>query len=232
MATNMNPNTPLPSSPDAHQPRGGWKRKLFVSLGVIAACCAITAAATAWWVKRNIYASPLRPVNLTQTEQEAFDQKVAALSSSSSSSGEPKDDRTPAQRAADEKRTLVVTDREINAFLAKQGLGEQVRVELADGSIEATALVPMDKDLPWLGGKTLRLRLALSGNMDSGMKPAFQISDVSIGGVPLPNAWLGDVKGVNLLASNVGSDPVVKQFLAGIREFEITKGTIRVMLNE
>lgn len=225
----MNQNIPSQSSQDALRPVGGWKRTLLGGLGVIAVCCGITAAATAWWVKRNIYASPLRPVSLTQTEQKAFDEKVAALSSSGETQ---KDERTPAQRAADEKRTLVVTEKEINAFLAKQGLGGQVKVELADGSVEATALVPMDKDLPWLGGKTLRLKLALSGNMDSGMKPAFQITDVSIGGVPLPNAWLGDVKGVNLLASSVGGDPVVKQFLAGIREFEITKGTIRVLLNE
>jgi hypothetical protein len=55
---------------------------------------------------------------------------------------------------------------------------------------------------------------------------------VSVGGVPLPNAWLGDMKGVNLLASNVEADPVVKQFMAGIREFEIHEGTIRVLLNE
>lgn len=208
---------------------GSWKKKMLIVLAVILVCCGLTAAATAWWVKRNVYASPLHPVSLTQAEQKVFDEKIGVLTGASEA---PKDGKTPEQRAAEAKRTLVVTDKEINAFLAKQGIGEQVKVELTDGNIEATALVPVDKDVPLFGGKILRLKLALTGKMGEDQKPAFRVTDISLGGVPLPNAWLGDLKGVNLLASNVESDPVVKRFLAGIREFEIKGGSIRVLLNE
>jgi len=229
----MNPES-LPQSSSASQgplqSRSTWRKKLLVVFGVIIACCGITAAATAWWVKRNVYASPLQPVTLSLSEQSAFDQKVQALSGVRSEA--PLDPEAVAKKEAEEKRTIKITAREINAFLEKQGLGEQVKIELSNGALAATALVPVDPEVPFIGGTTLRLKLGLSGSMGADQKPAFKVTDVSVGGVPLPNAWLGDMKGVNLLASNVEADPVVKQFMAGIREFEIHEGTIRVLLNE
>lgn len=203
-----------------------WKKKLLIVFAIILGCCGLAAAATAWWVKRNIYASPLLPVSLTQQEKQAFDEKVSAIS------GSPADGKSNEQRAAEEKRTLTLSDKEINAFLNEKGIGDRVKVELSEGGVQATALVPVDKEVPVFGGKTIRLAVALAGNMGADRQPAFRIADVSVGGVPVPNAWLGDLKGVNLLASSIESDPLVKRFLAGIREFEFKKGTIRVLLNE
>lgn len=207
-----------------------WKKKLLIVLVVILGCCGVTAAATAWWVKRNIYASPFQPVNLTGQEKAAFDQKVTVLTNGATAQTAV-DPKTAEQKVSDDKRTLSVSEKEINAFLAERGLGERIKVHLAAGNIEATALVPMDKDVPVLGGKTLRLRLDLAGNIGSGQN-ALRIADVSVGGVPLPNAWLGDLKGVNLIASDIETDPVVKRFVAGIRQLEISDGAIRVLLNE
>ena len=229
----MNPESLPQSSPastGSFQPRSTWKKKLLVVCAVIVACCGITAAATAWWVKRNVYASPLQPVTLSLAEQTAFDQKVQAISGAPAEA--VVDPELIAKREAESKRTIKITAKEINAFLEKQGLGEQVKVELSNGSLAATALIPVDGEVPFIGGTTLRLKLGLSGSMGADQKPAFKITDVSVGGVPLPNAWLGDMKGVNLLASNVEADPVIKQFMAGIREFEINDGAIRVLLNE
>lgn len=219
---------PAPSTP-ASLPGSAWKKKLLIVFAVIVACCGITAAATTWWVKRNVYASPFRPVSLTQTEQKAFDEKVEALSGKNAAVSSGAESQPG---AGDDKRTLVVTDKEINAYLAKQGLGDQIKVELNEGTAAATLIAPVDKDVPVIGGKTFRIRvgLATGGKPNGGMSLA--INDVSIGGVPVPNAWLGDVKGVNLLAGTAGSDPVVKRFLAGIREFQIKGGSIRVHLNE
>lgn len=225
---NTIPDPPSASAP--MKPASTWKKKLLIVLAVILGCCGVTAAATAWWVKRNIYASPFQPVNLTGQEKQAFNQKVTVLTSGAQASA-PADGRTAEQKTSDDKRTLSVSEKEINAFLAERGLGERLKVHLAAGAIEATALVPMDKDVPVLGGKTLRLKLDLAGNIGSGQN-ALRIADVSVGGVPLPNAWLGDLKGVNLIASDIETDPVVKRFVAGIREFQITDGAIRVLLNE
>ncbi|MBX7207647.1 MAG: hypothetical protein K1X78_05025 [Verrucomicrobiaceae bacterium] len=225
-------NTPSASSPSAPSPRPGssWGKKLLIVLLVLLACCGITAAATAWWVKRNVYASPFKPVSLTQAEQKAYDEKVGVLNAGGSTATISTNGDKNA--ASDDKRTLVVTDKEINAWIATQGLGDQIKVDLGDGSAAATLIAPVDKDVPVIGGKTFRIRVGLATGAKADGSVSLAVSDVSIGGVPVPNAWLGDLKGVNLLADKTGRDPVVKRFLAGIREFQIKSGEIRVRLNE
>lgn len=225
-----------PSQTSAAQPpvslppraAASWKRRALVVCGMILACSGITAAATAWWVKRNIYASPLKPVLLSASEQSALDGKLNNLRSAA----EPAPQAEAAKRQTDEaRRTLVLTEKEINAFLDSQGLGQQVRVDLQDGAAGVTALIPMAEDIPAVGGTTLRLKVSLSAGMIPGDRFAFRVTDVSLGGIPLPNAWLGDIKGVNLLANGVENDPAIKRFLAGIRELKIESGAIRVLLN-
>lgn len=209
-----------------------WKRPAFVILAVMIGTAGIAAAGTAWWVKHNFYASALSPVTLTAGEKAELDSKLAAMSAAA--------EKTPAQIAAEqqaarelEKRTLTLSEREINAFLAQQGLGEQIKVHLGDGSGSAEAIVPIEPDAPVLGGKTLRIRCAFKAAMNADKKLAFSISDISVSGVPLPNAWLGNIKGLNLLENaDLGTDPAVQSFVAGIRDFRIADGMLRVVLNE
>ena len=208
----------------AFPPRSSWKKKLLVTSGIVLCSAGIAAAGTAWWVKHNIYASALQPVALTQAEQSNLDGKLKTLSNSPGAA--PVDPEIA-------KRTLVISDKEINAFLAQQGLGEQVKVDLTEGGAAATLLIPMDKDIAFVGGTTLRIRLGFGAKMDADKHFAFSISDVSVGGIPLPNDWLGKIKGSNLLAdSQLESDPTVKGFLAGIRDFKIQAGSLKVVLNE
>lgn len=211
------------------KPASSWKKKLLLIGGIFILGCGITAAATAWWVKRNIYASPFKPVMLSQAEQAAFDEKLRILKAEAAP---PVDGKTEEQRAAEAKRTLSITENEINGYLAKQGLGEQFKVSLGDGDATVALVAPVDKDVPFIGGTTLRVKVALHAMIGSDRKCALSIADVSVGGVPLPNAWLGDIKGVNMLAANVQADPVAKRFLDGIRELVIANGAVRVVLNE
>jgi hypothetical protein len=82
-------------------------------------------------------------------------------------------------------------------------------------------------------GVTLRIGISLGAKMDDNKKFALSISDVSIGGVPMPNAWLGNMKGLNLMADHpISEDPAFKAFVAGIRDFQIKAGQLRVVLNE
>lgn len=213
-------------------PRSFWKSPLFIVACIVLGTAGLAAAGTAWWIKRNFYASSLQPVTLSATEKSELDGKLVAMSVAA--------EKTPEQTAeeqlkaaAEAKRTLTLSEREINAFLADQGLGEQVKVELGEGSGTATAIVPIEKDAPMFGGKTLRIQCAFKANMDDQKKLAFSISDLSVGGISLPNAWLGNLKGMNLFQNaDVGSDPAVKSFVAGIRDFSISAGSLRVILNE
>ncbi|HAL70924.1 MAG TPA: arginine N-succinyltransferase, partial [Verrucomicrobiales bacterium] len=63
-------------------------------------------------------------------------------------------------------------------------------------------------------------------------KVALEVSDVRVGGLPMPNAWLGNIKGVNLAAENLEKDPALQRFLAGIQSLKITSEGLRIVLAE
>ena len=134
----------------------------------------------------------------------------------------------------EEERTLVITAKEINAYLASQNLGETLKVDLGHDSISATMLVPIPADagLPLLSGTTLRLSMSLAAMMDANKKVALEVRDVRLGGMPMPNAWLGNIKGVNLADENLEQDPALQRFLAGIQSLKITPAGLHVVLAE
>lgn len=207
-------------------PRSSWKKKALIITGIVFGTATLTVAGTAWWVKRNIYASPFTPVALSASEQSALNQKLDTLKQSGTAQAAPVDPEVA-------KRTLTISDREINAFLEQQGLGQQIKVSLHNGGGTATFLLPMSSDGVPGSGPTLRISVSLGAKMDEHHKFALSISDVSVGGVPLPNAWLGNLKGLNMLSeSSISDDPALKTFAAGIRDFSIRAGQLSVVLNE
>ena len=228
-------NSPSSPSFEIKSPQSGpsarpwWRNPWIIAACVVLALCGATAAATAWWVKRNVYAGNFDPVTLSVSEKAAFDQKVeqikSALPAENPAAAAPVDPDV-------QKRTLTVTEKEVNAWLAQQGLGDQVQVSLGQGKASAAVIAPIDPEVPLLGGKSFRFQVALHAGGAPGDKFSLAVDDVSIGGVPIPNAWLGGIKGVNVLASTAGTDPVVRGFLEGIKEFEIKDGAIRVLLNK
>jgi hypothetical protein len=68
--------------------------------------------------------------------------------------------------------------------------------------------------------------------MNENGKLVVKVDDVSLGGIPLPNAWLGDIKGLDLITSNIGEDPALERFAAGIKEFRLENGHVHIVLNE
>ena len=220
-------NEILPPSASAQQPVvSSWKKPVLMVTGIVLTCCLLTALGTVWWVKRNIYASPLRPVELSQSEQSALNEKLAQL--------ELAEEIVPAEPAPPvaDPRTISLTSKEINAFLAKQGIGEQVKLDLSSNRIAANFLLPIDKDAPLFAGTTLRIRLAISALMNEAGKLVVKVDDISLGGIPLPNAWLGDIKGLDLITGDIGADPAVQRFVAGIKDFQLEDGRIRIQLND
>jgi len=204
-----------------------WKKPALIFTGIVLSCCLLTAIGTVWWVKHNIYASPLHPVQLSQTEKTDLDAKLAKLELSE----EVVPPEAPAKTDGD-PRTISISSKEINAFLANQGIGEQVKLEVTRNRIAANFLLPIDKDAPLFAGTTLRIRLALNALMNENGKLVVKVDDVSLGGIPLPNAWLGDIKGLDLITSNIGEDPALERFAAGIKEFRLENGHVHIVLNE
>ena len=171
--------------------------------------------------------SPLHPVQLSQSEKTTLDAKLAKLELSE----EVVPPEAPAKTDGD-PRTISISSKEINAFLANQGIGEQVKLDVTRNRIAANFLLPIDKDAPLFAGTTLRIRLALNALMNENGKLVVKVDDVSLGGIPLPNAWLGDIKGLDLVTSNIGEDPAIERFAAGIKDFRLENGHVHIVLNE
>ncbi len=215
------------SHPSVPPPATSWKKPALLILAAIVGCCALTAVGTAWWVKRNFYASALKPVQLTASEQAALERKLEVLEVAGETEAAASEAVTPG-----DPREVALSAKEINAFLAAQGVGDKVKVDLSRDRISASFILPVDEDFPLIGGTTLRFKLALGALIDAAGKLVLKIDDVTVGGVPVPNAWLGGVKGLDLIAANLDSDPVVRGFVEGIKEFEISQGSVRLRLNE
>ena len=64
-----------------------------------------------------------------------------------------------AYRERDEDREVTLTEREVNALLARNtDLARKVAVDLSEDLVSIKLLVPVDEDFPLLGGQTVRLK--------------------------------------------------------------------------
>jgi hypothetical protein len=192
---------------------------------------------TAWWVKRNLYASELTPTQLNAKEQQVLEDKLALLDRSAWRSGMRRHDpggrlKPEPYSEAGAKREIRITERELNAIIARdQETAERVAIDLSRDLVSVTMIVPVDEDFPVLGGKTLRLSFGLTLSYERG-KPVVALKGISLGGVPLPNAWLGNLKGVNLVEEFSEAGGFWDLFAAGVKDLRVEEGRLLVKLNE
>ena len=89
----------------------------------------------------------------------------------------------------------------------------------------------MDPEFPVLGGKILRVHAGLNLSY-ANARPIVALKGVSIMGVPIPNAWLGNLKNVNLV-DEFGTDPGFwKAFADGVERIQVEDGRLLIELKE
>lgn len=209
----MNP-PPSPSHPWSFQ------KKLFVTTCVFLGIGGIGLASAAYWYQHNFNAARFKAVQLSPAEQQVLDSKVTAIQTGSTVAS-----------ANDPAKTLILSEREINGFLQEQGLGEIIKVKIGGGTLSAIALIPMDKDVPFIGGQIVRMKIALSPKLEANHRMALYLSDFTVGGISPPNAWLGGMKGINLF-EDAKNEPLMKGFSEGIKDLRIQDGEIQISLND
>ena len=136
---------------------------------------------------------------------------------------------------AEDRRTLILTEREINGFLHHNtDLAERIHVVLGKDTITAKTITHFQPETPMIGGKTLRVNFTLGAYLDANGQFALEVRDVSAGGVPIPNAWLGDIKNKNLidLGDNPEGSGILQKIADGIADFKVENSQIRIRLNE
>lgn len=231
---------PAEETPDNKQPaRRIWPR----ILGILAACLLVVALLSAWWVKSNLYASPFSPTTLTEKEQQVLQAKLDRLQRTAQSGGVPPASGYPTTksdgRLAPEpysedaaRRELRITEKELNALIAKDEVAAQrVAVALSTDMVSVKLVVPVDEDFPVLGGKTLRLNCGVTLRYHAG-KPVVALRGVSIGGVPIPNAWLGNIKDVDLVREFGDQGGFWDLFSKGVEDIRVLDGSLFVKLKE
>ena len=135
----------------------------------------------------------------------------------------------------DDKRTLILTEREINGFLHHNTpYAEKVKIDLGRDTVTAKIIVDFPEDTPMVGGRRLRVHTTLALYLDADGEFAIELRDVTAGGISIPNAWLGDLKNKNLteFGDNSEGSAILEKISAGIADFEVEPDQIRIRLNE
>jgi hypothetical protein len=213
----------------------GFRTTRILAVGGVILCVALLLVAI--WVKRNVYASKFTPVSLSQQEQEVLDSKLALLRDSEPVPADKR--RLPGKPLTPEpyteegaKREIRFTERELNALIANHpDTAEKVAVDLSNDLISVKLVLPVDEEVPLLGGKTLKIHMGLTVSYE-GSSPVIALKGVSLGGIPLPNAWLGNLKNVNLLEQFGTDDGFWKIFSAGVRTIKVRQGHMQIRLEE
>ncbi len=218
--------------------RFGW----FHVLGIAFIGMIVTAMLTAWWIKQNIYASQFEPTRLSAKEQQVLDSKLAKLEHSAvkkkasvkkAKPYHPSMPLKPEPYSEDNaKREISLSEKELNALIAKDPeTAKRVAIDLADDLVSVKLLVPVDEDFPILGGKTLRLNFGITLSYKAS-RPMVAIRGVSLGGVPLPSAWWGDIKNKNLVEEFGSEGGFWDQFSKGVEDIKIRQEHLWIKLKE
>lgn len=255
---NQNPTpsetTPSPSADDT-APRAETPRRGIGCLGVsliIVGTMIVTLALGALAVRYFLFPGQFEPVELNAAEQRALDDKLTAIGVQSDRPALPHgDDRFAASpeefdaegrlepeayREKNAPRAVQFDERELNAIIARDPeMARRLAIDLSRDLVSVKLLVPLPPDVPFLGGQTLRLNAGAEVRQvptPNGTRLAVVVTGVSLWGVPLPNAWIGGLKGVDLVAE-FGSEPGFWQSLAdGVESVQVEEGKLVFRLAE
>jgi len=229
----MEPETSDPSEP------GKSRRPLLFGCGaflLVLVLIAAAVAATLWWSQR-----PIRPVVLSAQEKATVAGKIkeieggtmplnpgvstlpAAVPPSVPVGGSvapaPADPRTYVPGS----KVLRLTEREVNGLLNQNtDFGDRVHFEFSKDAINAYLAIPIPQDFPIGAGTIFRMRGRFRVSIGGEGKPYAVLEDVTIFGLSLPKAWLGGIKGENLLGDALGGGSVVE----GIKSLKVEPGAL------
>ncbi|MBC2716620.1 MAG: arginine N-succinyltransferase [Desulfobacteraceae bacterium] len=205
-------------------------------LGIVVAATVIASVVSVWVMQKYMFPDEFEPVMLTVKEEKTLDTKIERLESITDkrqSSGSGEVPLEPERYHEDlVVRRIVFSEKELNALLAKNtDLAEKLAIDLSNGMASAKLLLPLDEEFPVLGGRTLKVTAGLGIDYLNG-KPVIMIKGISIWGVPIPNAWMGNMKNVDLVKEFGAEKGFWKSFADGIDKIEIKEKSLLISLRE
>lgn len=194
----------------------------------------ITALVTFFVLRYYVFPADLKPVTLSAKEEQRLDNKLrklgwqpASKTASGADSMEPE-----AYSEADQDREVTFSEKEVNSLIANNpDFARRVAIDLSDDLASAKILIPIPEDFPFMPGKTLRVNAGLELRLDDTRKPVVSLRGVSLMGVPVPNAWLGNLKNVDMV-SQFGDKGFWKSFADGVDDLQVRDGELYIKLKE
>lgn len=203
---------------------------LFVLLAVI-----VSALVSIWVWRTYIFPTSFNPVVLSQQQEQTLKRKLNViglgdLGSDNTQAGTKLEPERYSEKGV--KREVTFTEDEVNALLAKNtDLADKLAIDLSKDLISAKLLVPLDEDFPIMGGKTLKLKAGVEFAYREGA-PVIVLKGVTIMGVPVPNAWLGNLKNINLIEEYGHDKGFWKSFADGVDQLQVEDGRLNIKLKE
>ena len=214
--------------------------------GIVLIAIVLTAIVTTWVIRTYVFPSEFTPVTLSAKEEGILNTKLERFAafgpsplpaekkpSSKDVSGDPDAPLEPEPYSEEgASRDISFSEKELNAMLAKNtDLARKLAIDLSDDLVSAKLLIPMEEDFPVLGGKTLRVRAGAELAYKNG-KPIVVLKGVTIMGVPVPNAWLGGLKNIDLVREFGHDEGFWKTFAAGVENIRVQEGRLQISLKE
>ena len=216
-------------------------------LGIVVLVMVLTVVGTIFAARAWLFPKPFTPVVLSQQEETRLEEKLQQLemparlprnipAADGKSNGDEKlADGSLKPEAYSEKgasRTITLSERELNSLLAKNtDLAGKLALDLGDDLVSAKLLIPVDPDFPMFGGKTLRVKAGVELAYREA-RPVVKIRGVSIMGVPVPAAWMGGLKNIDLIEQFGTDEGFWKAFSDGVDSITVQEGQLHVQLKE
>ena len=208
-------------------------------LGIVFASMLVAIITTALVIKLYLFPTPFQPVELSQKESqqlaakleifEGFNSRPTQKSSQFTKKGTLKPEQ---YSEAGSSRDINFTERELNAIVAKNtDLADKLAIDLAENMVSIKLLIPLDPDFPMLGGKTVRINAGAELAYRNG-RPVVKLKGISLMGIPIPNAWLGGIKNIDLIREFGGDAGFWKTFADGVNSISVDDGFLRIQLKE
>ena len=204
-------------TPPEREPRGC----LFIS-GIVLLTILATAVVTWFVITRYLFPQQFEPVNLSQKEEQVLEQKLARFEYAAGNAPAPansEEDGLAPEKYSEigASRQIELSERELNGLLANNtDLADRLVIDLSEDLASGKLLIPLDPDFPVMGGKTLKITAGMELAY-RGEKPVVVLRGVSVMGVPLPSAWLGNMKNVDLITGIRCESGVLAVFCRGGR---------------
>lgn len=225
MNNETSPSETIPE-PAPEPKHNGWR-----TFGIIVITVAVTLGLGYWAVTSFLFPDGFKPVVLSGQKQQQLERKLERLGGGSQAGRrEPLEPEPYGEAGAGQEVEL--SEKELNALLARNtDLANRLAIDLSENLASAKLLVDMPPDFPVLGGKTIRVTGGMELRLIDG-RPSAVLKGISVWGIPLPNAWLGNMKNIDLFREFGEAGGFWQTLGEGIESIRVEEGKLHIRLRE